>query len=262
MAKLNDLTGKEFILFTRTWFQVKAKNRGKTEIKHPAKYPEEMCDEFIKFFTHEGDTVFDPFLGVGSTIVSAERNNRMGVGIELSNDFFEVAKNRCSVDALLFNGDSRKIISKLKNESLDYILTSPPYWNILRKKRGNSDSQHGDREKKGLKLVYSDSKDDLGNIEEYDVFVNELCRIFQKCYKKLKNGKYMTIVIQNFRNDDGEYMTLAWDIAKKLSKTWKFVGEKIWIQDDKKLGIWGYPSSFVPNIHHHYCLIFKKDERK
>lgn len=262
MAKLNDLTGKEFILFTRTWFQVKAKTRNKEEIKHPAKYPEEMCDEFIKFFTHKGDLVFDPFLGVGSTIVSAERNERKGCGIELSNEFYEVCKKRCSDDAVILNGDSRKLIKNLKNESMDYILTSPPYWNILRKKRGNSDSQHSDRAKRGLKLIYSDDSNDLGNITDYEEFVNQLSKLFCDCYSKLKKGKYMTIVIQNFRNDDGEYMTLAWDLAKALSKKWKFCGEKIWIQDDKKLGIWGYPSSFVPNIHHHYCLIFRKDERK
>lgn len=262
MAKLNDLTGKEFILFTRTWFKVKAKTRSKDEIKHPAKYPEEMCDEFIRFFTHKGDLVFDPFLGVGSTIVSAERNERKGCGIELSEEFYNVSKKRCSDEAIIYNGDSREFISKFKDNSFDYILTSPPYWNILRKKRGNSDSQHGDREKKGLQLIYSDSEKDLGNITDYEDFVSELCKLFNKCYRKLKKGKYMTVVIQNFRNDDGEYLTLAWDIAKKLSSKWKFCGEKIWIQEDKKLGIWGYPSSFVPNIHHHYCLIFKKDERK
>ena len=41
-----------------------------------------------------------------------------------------------------------------------------------------------------------------------------------------------------------------------------FKGEKIWCQDNKKLGIWGYPSEFVSNVHHHYCLIFKKPKPK
>lgn len=262
MAKLNDLSGKEWIQFTKSWFKVNAKTRKNDEIQHPAKYPEELVDDFVRFFTKEGEMVFDPFLGVGSTVVSAERNNRKGAGIELNEDFYTVAKKRCSESALLLNGDSRKIISKIKNDTVDFIMTSPPYWNILSKKRGHSDSQHGDREKKGLKLTYSDLENDLSNINDYDEFLKELNKVFNKCYLKLKNGKYMVVVIQNFRNDDGEYMTLAWDLAKILQKKWKFCGEKIWFQEDKKLGIWGYPSTFVPNIHHHYCLVFKKDERK
>ena len=262
MAKLNDLSGKEWILFTKSWFKVSSRQRKKDEVKHPAKYPEELVDEFVRFFTREGDVVFDPFLGVGSTIVSAERLGREGIGIELSEEFIAVCKTRCSEKSILLNGDSRKLIRKIANDSIDFIMTSPPYWNILGKKRGHSDSQHGDRMKKGLQLTYSDLVEDLGNIEDYDVFLNELVKLFNKCYSKLKNGKYMTIVIQNFRNDDGEYMTLAWDLVKKLQNKWKFCGEKIWLQEDKKLGIWGYPSTFVPNIHHHYCLIFKKDDRK
>jgi hypothetical protein len=39
-----------------------------------------------------------------------------------------------------------------------------------------------------------------------------------------------------------------------------FQGERIWCQDSKKLGIWGYPTVFVPNYHHHYCLIFRRDD--
>ena len=262
MARLNDLTGKEWIQFTKSWFKVNSKNRGKNEIKHPAKYPEELVDEFVRFFTFEGDVVFDPFLGVGSTIVSAERNNRRGIGIELNKDFFNISKSRISEEAKLINGDSRNEIKKIKNDSVDFIMTSPPYWNILSKKRGNSDSQHGDRQKNGLQLTYSDLDNDLSNITDYDTFLKELASFFNKCYVKLKNKKYMVIVIQNFKNDDGEYITLEWDLTKKLEKKWVFCGEKIWLQEDKKLGIWGYPSTFVSNIHHHYCLIFKKDERK
>lgn len=262
MAKLNDLTGKEWIQFTKSWFKITAKSRGKKEIQHPAKYPEELAGEFIKFFTHENDVVFDPFLGVGSTIVAAEELNRKGCGIEINEEFYNIAINRIADNSQVYNGDSRKLISKIKNNSIDFIMTSPPYWNILSKKRGHSDSQHGDREKKGLQLVYSDLTDDLSNIDDYDVFLSELTKLFNKCYLKLKDNKYMCIVIQNFKNDNGEYITLAWDLAKKLSSKWCFCGEKIWFQEDKKLGIWGYPSTFVPNIHHHYCLIFRKNERK
>jgi DNA modification methylase len=267
MARLNNLTGKEWIKFTKSWFVVKAKTRSKKEIQHPAKYPEELVDEFVKFFTYEGDVVFDPFVGVGSTVVSALRLGRSGVGIELNPDFYDVCKSRCESEMNLLNkscrfnvinGDTRTCINDIPNDSVDFIMTSPPYWDILAKKRGNSDSQHNQRAQKGLQLTYSEAKEDLGNIDDYDQFLKELVKIFNKCNSKLRDKKYMCVVVQNFRNTDGEYMTFAWDLVKLLSKKWIFCGEKIWIQEDKKLGIWGFPSIFVPNIHHHYCLIFKK----
>lgn len=262
MAKLNELTGKEWIQFTKSWMRINAKGRGKTVVKHPAKYPEELVDEFVKFFTKTNDVVFDPFLGVGSTIVSAERLGRRGIGIELNKEFANVAASRCTENANIIIGDSRKELRNIKKDSVDFVMTSPPYWDILSKKRGNSDSQHGDRLKKGLQLTYSDLSNDLSNITNYDEFLNELSLIFNKVHRVLKVNKYMVVVIQNFRNTDGNYMTLAWDLTKKLGKKWKFVGEKIWIQEDKKLGIWGFPSTFVPNIHHHYCLIFRKDDSR
>jgi len=53
-------------------------------------------------------------------------------------------------------------------------------------------------------------------------------------------------------------MRLAWDLAGELDRFLVFKGERVWCQDNKKLGIWGYPSEFVLNVHHHYCLVFKK----
>ncbi|MBQ3642607.1 DNA methylase, partial [bacterium] len=126
--------------------------------------------------------------------------------------------------------------------------------------RGNSDSQHTQRQNKNLKLYYSDNENDLGNIEDYDIFLTELQKVFKNCYSILKKKGYMVVIIQNFRNSDGTYVTLAWDLVKKIEGCgFSFEGEQLWCQEDKKLGIWGYPSKFISNIHHHYCLIFRKN---
>lgn len=261
MAKLNDLNGKEWVKYTKSWFVLRGKSRKKDVINHPAKYPEELAERFITFFSHEGDTIFDPFMGVGSTGVAANTLNRNVYGIEINNDFCKVANER------IFNGkvelgDSRN--KKLyKNDNVDFIITSPPYWDILKKKRGHSDSQHNQREEKKLKLYYSDNPKDLGNIDDYDEFIKELKKVFKNCNCTLKEKGYMVVVIQNFRNSDGKYMTLAWDIVKEIQKCgFSFEGEEIWCQDDKQLGIWGYPSKYISNIHHHYCLIFRKNEKR
>src|SRR2546422_11244846 len=58
--KLNDLTGKEWAQFTRSWFTHNPEPRKNDEILHPAKFPESMIAEFVQFFTKKGDIVLDP----------------------------------------------------------------------------------------------------------------------------------------------------------------------------------------------------------
>lgn len=258
MAKLNDLTGKEWVIKTKSWFILRGKTRKNDVINHPAKFPEELAERFIEFFTKKGEVVFDPFMGVASTAVGAESLGRKSYGIEINSDFYEIAQSRMDKENIVL-GDSREKRNYKINE-VDFILTSPPYWDILKKKRGNSDSQHTQRKNKNLKLYYSDDVNDLGNIEEYEVFLKELQKVFKNCYSILKKNGYMVVVIQNFRNSDGKYVTLAWDLVNKIEKTgFSFEGEQLWCQDDKQLGIWGFPSKFISNVHHHYCLVFRKN---
>ena len=55
MEKLNDLDGKTWIKATKSWFIINGKARTKEVIKHPAKFPEELAEKFIEFFTKKGD---------------------------------------------------------------------------------------------------------------------------------------------------------------------------------------------------------------
>lgn len=258
MMKLNDLDGKTWVRYTKSWFVLRGKSRSENVMNHPAKYPEELAERFINFFTKKGETVFDPFMGVGSTGIASKKLSRDCYGIEINDEFCNVANQRINSDSV-FLGDSRKK-SSYKVKKVDFIITSPPYWDMLKKKRGHSDSQHSKRKEKKLKLYYSDNPNDLGNISDYDLFIKELRKVFKNCSTILNDGKYMVVVIQNFRNSDGKYITFAWDLVKEIEKCgFSFEGEQIWCQDDKQLGIWGFPSTFISNIHHHYCLVFRKN---
>lgn len=114
---------------------------------------------------------------------------------------------------------------------------------MLKKSRGGVESNQQKREKEGLDTKYSDSNEDLGNIEDYDAFIDELERVFLDVYDVLKDGGYLTVIIQNIRTEDGEMKPLAWDLASRLGETYVLKQEKLWLQDDKSLGIWGYPQS-------------------
>jgi len=272
--KLNDLTGSEWIQFTKSWFIVNPKQRKDKEFAHPAKFPEELAERFIRFFTKIGQVVFDPFVGISSTILACENTKRTGVGIEYSKKYVDIGKKRLKkIEAeknhIILQGNSQnllKIWNVKKNklpQQVDFIITSPPYWNMLGESRGNVISAHQKRKLNGLDTKYSNSKNDLGNIKDYDQFLKALKNVFDQSYFVLKSGGYMVVILQNLRMRNGKFCTLAWDLVNELEKeNWHFVGEQLWLQNNKQLGIWGYPSAFVSNIHHHYCLIFYKNNIK
>ena len=115
---------------------------------------------------------------------------------------------------------------------------------MLRTSRGGVFSKHKQRAARGLDTEYSDTADDLGNVAEYGEFVAALARVFAGLARCTKAGKYLVVVAQNLRDPSGEVRPLAWDLAKRLGKSrWQFQGERIWCQNTKPLGIWGYPKN-------------------
>lgn len=278
---LNDLSGTEWIKATKSWFVCDSRryHRNRDTELHPARYPEEMVAGFLRFFSKQGGWVLDPFCGSGATLVAALEEGRNAVGVELSERYATMADERLTGLrdghlAEVLRGDSRQITSPelwsdgpipLGEDGLpefDFIITSPPYWNMLRKSRGGVKSTHKERAEQGLDTDYGEYEANLGAIEDYEDFVEQLGRVFEGCARLLKPKKYMVIVAQNVRVPDGYVRPLAWDIARRVGETSQlsFQGERIWCQDSKKLGIWGYPTTFVPNYHHHYCLIFRKED--
>ena len=69
--KLNNLDPKSWLKFQKSWFVHNPPPRKKGVLVHPAKFPETMAQEFIEFFTRQGETVLDPMAGTGSTLVAA-----------------------------------------------------------------------------------------------------------------------------------------------------------------------------------------------
>ena len=94
--KVNDLTGKEWIKFSKSWFVHRPPRRKEDELLHPAKFPESLIEEFISFFTKEGEWVLDPFMGSGSAGVVCMELGVNFIGFEINKDYFEVAENQIS----------------------------------------------------------------------------------------------------------------------------------------------------------------------
>jgi len=267
--KLNDLTAKEWIQETvSVWTQRGlGKNHADAQIErlHPAPFSFQDVARLIRFFTKSGQIVLDPFVGVGSTLKAAALEGRNGIGIELNSRYAKLAEQRLEqeLDESLFydvyqkviNSDARKELPKLEDESIDLVVTSPPYWNILQKKDHKAKQE---REKHGLDTQYSDDPRDLGNIKKYSEFISELMQIFTECARCLRTKGHMCVIVGDFRHRTKYYMFHA-DIMNGLEEIGLVPkGLNILYQRHKRVFPYGYPAAFVPNIHHQYIIIVQK----
>lgn len=72
--------------------------KDKFAFEHPAIFPEQLAYDHIISWSNEGDLVFDPFLGSGTTAKMAERAKRRWVGIEISKEYCEIAQKRINLE--------------------------------------------------------------------------------------------------------------------------------------------------------------------
>jgi DNA modification methylase len=258
---LNELNGSEWLRLTKSWF-VLTPPRRTIKNGHPATFPDELAEQFIRFFTKEGQWVLDPLAGMASTLVAAKKLRRNSVGVELYKHFIEQGKTRLGhtqgeSKAILLQGDSRFLKDCLSSHNIpkiDFCLTSPPYWSQLKR----TSERQQERLSKGLRTSYGDSEADLGKIEEYGEFLREQERVFDSVYEVMRDRSYLVVVTNNIYTE-GRVWPLAFDTFASLSKKWIPKDEKIWCQDYKSLQPFGMFSSYIGNRSHHYCLVFRKE---
>ncbi len=265
--KLNNLDPKSWLKFQKSWFIHNPPPRKKGVLVHPAKFPETLAQEFIEFFTKEGETVLDPMAGTGSTLVAALRAGRNSYGIELNPKYAEIAEQiiedeRESLGSSIVNLKSEIINGNASHATefglptIDYVLTSPPYWDMLHAR--GAETQKKRRSADELDVFYSDDPNDVGNLHDYEEFLEKLVGIYEGLKSLLREKAYLTIIVKNVKKG-GKIYPLAWDIGRELGKTYTLKDEKIWLQDNQRLAPYGMNSAWVSNTFHHYCLQFRNE---
>jgi DNA modification methylase len=269
---LNDLTSTEWLPETVSVWNQKGLGANhpdaQIERQHPAPFSFTDVSRIVKFFTKRGGVVLDPFVGVGSTLKACAVEGRNGIGFELNPRYAELAQERLRTevrDLFAANvkqdiqiGDARDLIRGIPENSLDLVVTSPPYWNILHKEDHKAKQE---RKEHDLDTRYSDDARDLGNIHNYEDFLSELCAILGACGKALKPKKHMAVIVSDFR-DKSKFVMFHADLAKSMEKYgMELRGLTVLYQRHKRVFPYGYPYAYVPNIHHQYIVILQKSQK-
>ena len=265
--RLNDLSNKEWVGATKSFWLSSAPPRDLLKLQHPATFSENDIVRLIRLFTKSGQTVLDPFVGVGSTLIACLRTRRRGLGIELVPQWYDLARQRLTAEAAKHNlpaewvqirlGEAGVVLAELEADSLDFVVTSPPYWRILSK---NGEKVAAERTSRDLPTNYTDDEHNLGNLEDYQEFLAALGAIFAQCGRVLRAKQYMAVIVADFRHGPQYYLYHA-DLAREIQRHGLVLkGVTALLQDSKRLYAYGIPYAYVPNVHHQQILIFQKPE--
>lgn len=268
--KLNDLTGKEWLKLTKSFWVSEKCGDDKAAFGHPAPFLIKDIEKLISFFTKKGMTVLDPFMGSGTTGIASYNLGRLGVGMDLSAEYRELALSRYTEKGMTANdyqyliGDSTTDLNVLGK--VDYIVTSPPYHNILKNtskglRNDNSHKGYRNGSRQGVEY-YSDLPNDLGNQETYEGFLSLLKKVMEKCFDMLKMDKYCSVIISDFTVNKKEVCVQADIVNLMCDVGFEFVGTTILLQNNKPLYPFGYPFSYKINHMHQNIINFRKRDKK
>lgn len=253
----NALGGKKWLQNSiSVWSDIR-KTPEEARLKHPALFPGMLVERLIEtFLPPHANVVLDPFSGVGSTVVTAAALGKTGVGLELSAEYVEKARARLTAvplktGSVIHHASVTKLLELVEPGSVDLCITSPPYWDILTRKRT--------ADYKAIRN-YGSSTDDLGTIDDYEAFLAALQRVFAQVLTALKPGAYCCVVVMDLRKKNRFYPFHS-DLAAKLQEIGYLYDDLvIWNRQSEynNLRPLGYPAVFRVNKVHEFVLLMQK----
>lgn len=267
--KLNNFTGSEWAKNSKSIEQYPDTRSEKQRI-HGASFPRSLAKQQIEIYTKQGDTVLDPFLGVGTTMDACMELERKGIGIELNQEFADLAMQDINqsingIDIKVLIGDSKQRLKEFEDNSIDFVMTSPPYANLLKNVKGDFGykwREHSEIDPIKNAKPYSEDLLDVGNMS-YDEAMLTLKDILKETYRVQKPNTYAVWVVKDFRDLKSKvpYVNFHGDVISVAEES----GYTLWdirIYDQtqfRPLVVLGYPSrNYYLNIGHSYILVLKK----
>ncbi len=268
VARANVLNGRDWLINSFSIWRDLVRDGDRKS--HPASFPVSLVRKILDCYATGPDSVvLDPFAGSGSTLLAATHAGMRSVGLDVNAKYRDIFLNRLDLfNIAQKNGDdeiwhyevcdARKdttFFNVVKQESVDVCITSPPYWDILNRRR-SSDGKDA--------IPYSSSESDIGNISSYDEFLCALGDVIENVGVALKNRRYLILNVMDLRKGSRFY-PLHQDAVTIVGQRGNLVLDDIIIWDRQKdynqMRPLGYPHKFIINKVHEYLLVFRKDGR-
>lgn len=270
-AHINCMTAKEWLKSQiGVWqFYYEKRDIRDKEI-HPATFPISLANRVIELFTHTGELVLDPFVGSGTTLVAASDLNRNAVGFDLQEDYVNVSAERLASNTNLFNhanqiaiqDDAKNIPLYLEEESVALIWTSPPYANLLNRKRKNKSRRDRENEQLGKIEQYSQDERDLGTFE-LEKYTKAMGDIYENLLPLLRPKGHCVINVPDMWWEN-QRITIHVSLIEELRKRgYELRNTIIWDRTNivNRVGIFGWPSNYITmGVTFEYLLDFWKPE--
>ena len=224
---------------------------------HPAVFPIALPKKCIQLFTHKGELVLDPFLGIGTTLVAAQDLERNAVGFDLNKKYIDFINERLAQITIDFGDNTKQIticddaisIPKyLKKNTISLCVTSPPYANMLNHKRLNKSIRGDLRKNKHFKKIqqYSNDPRDLGTMK-LEKYVEALAQIYKGILPLLKPKAHCVINVNDLWENNHRYPTHAYIIDAMEKVGYELRNIIIWDKRNlvNRVGIFGWPNNYI-----------------
>lgn len=180
--------------------------------KYRGNFAPQIPRNIIEMYSEKGDTILDPMVGAGTTLIEAKLLARNALGMDINPRAIELTraalrfKHHPPSEQKVMVSDARDL-SFLQDNSFDLVLTYPPYMNIIK---------------------YSDGKiaGDLSNIGSLPKFCDEIEKIAKELFRVLKPDKYCAILIGDTRKAK-HFVPLAFNVMVRFLKVGFILKEDI-----------------------------------
>ena len=208
----------------------------------------EVVRNLILRYSKERDHILDCMIGGGTTAIEAKILNRHITCVDVNEEALERTKK--SLEFEVENTTKQRIkkcdarnMTFIKNEEIDFILTHPPYVDIIKYSDGGNDK-------------------DLSGIHDIDEFCDEIEKVAKELYRVLKAGKYCAILMGDTRRKK-MYQPLSYKVMERFLKQGFELKEDIIKKQHncKATGFWVNKSkdyNFLLIMHEHLFVFYKK----
>jgi DNA modification methylase len=249
------------ILTDSLWLIPERDSTGAHAADYHGNFIPQIPHQMMLRYTKRGDHVLDPFMGMGTTMIEAQRLGRHAIGIELQQSIAERARARAAAEPnphgsvlRIVNGDSRQETTRAKvakhleeqgKKHVQMVVMHPPYHDIIH---------------------FSNLENDLSNAADLATFLSWFGEVTANCAKLLDRHRYLVLVIGD-KYAEGEWIPLGsrtMDVILKQGFTLKSWVVKNMTGNRAKRNLdnlWRYRAlrgGFYIFKHEH-VLVFKKD---